>query len=117
MAHPVCISTPSTPRHSGRALSSKRAHLSSIDKNGHPRCLFVMRKNSLNMKTTFVSGLLVMLALWFGYSLGYHHGRRDESSNWLSRLQFQNGKVVLGPGKVEVHPTPAVNSIPDIRRK
>jgi hypothetical protein len=76
-----------------------------------------MRKISLNMKTTFIGSLLVMLALWFGYSLGYHHGRREESSCWWSRLQFQNGDVVLGPSKVELHLTPAVNSIPDMRRK
>ena len=76
-----------------------------------------MRKTSLNMKTTFIGTLLVMLALWLGYIFGYHHGRRDESSIWWSRLQFQNGEVVLGPSKVELHATPAVNSIPDIRRK
>ena len=56
-------------------------------------------KNSLNMKTTFIGSLLVMLALWFGYSLGYHRGRRDESSIWWSRLQFQNGEVVLQPAR------------------
>lgn len=88
-----------------------------IDKNGHPRCLFVVRMNNLNMRIALISSSLVMLALWLGYSLGYRQGKRDESNNWLSRLQFQNGQVVLGPGKVELHFAPAVNSIPDINRK
>ena len=76
-----------------------------------------MSTNHFNLKTTLTVILLLLLALWSGYGLGYRHGRQDELVGWLSRLQNQNGKVVLGPRKWDLHPTHAVNSSPEICRK
>ena len=42
------------------------------------------------MKRIWVAGVLVMLALWLGFSSGYHFGRQNERSAWES-----NGVVVI----------------------
>jgi hypothetical protein len=34
------------------------------------------------MKRIWAAGALVVLALWFGYSLGYHHGKQAERAAW-----------------------------------
>ena len=41
----------------------------------------------LNMKKTGAAAVLVVLALWLGYYLGYHNGVRQERGAWLATEQ------------------------------
>ncbi len=64
------------------------------------------------MKTILISGFLVILALWLGFSLGYHDGMRDGRDEFLSMAHDQNGNAVILVGKSKSHVPPYVNSIP-----
>ncbi len=39
------------------------------------------------MKTTAIAGMLVVVALWFGYALGYQRGLKTERRAWESTEQ------------------------------
>lgn len=45
------------------------------------------------MKRLWAAGALVVLGLWFGYSLGYHHGRQVERAAWQGTevVEFDRG--------------------------
>ena len=51
-----------------------------------------MRK-LLDMKTIRVAAVLVVLALWLGYYLGYHNGIQQERRAWLATEQV----ITLAP--------------------
>ena len=44
-------------------------------------------KKLLDMKTTGIAAVLVVLALWLGYYLGYHNGVLQERRAWLATEQ------------------------------
>ncbi len=76
-------------------------------------------KVPLNMKTILAGAAFVVLALWIGYALGYHHGVRNEQKAWSSTYQLdRSGQRIYnrwpGSGRVVVRPIPAVN-VPDPR--
>jgi hypothetical protein len=76
-------------------------------------------KEHLNMKTILTAAAFVVLALWIGYALGYHHGVRNEQKAWSSTYQLdRSGQRIYnrwpGSGRVVVRPVPAVN-VPDPR--
>jgi hypothetical protein len=39
-------------------------------------------KEHLYMKSIVIGGVGAVLVLWLGYSLGYHHGLREERRAW-----------------------------------
>ena len=50
-----------------------------------------------------------MLALWFGYNRGYHHGVQNERRAWESTAQWNRSTVMLDnttppPRVVYIHP-------------
>ncbi len=47
------------------------------------------------MKTTIISGSIVVLALWFGYNRGYHQGVQNERRAWESTAQRDTSIVTL----------------------
>ena len=53
-------------------------------------------KKLLDMKTIGTAAVLVLLALWLGYYLGYHHGVQQERRAWLATEQT----VTLPPASV-----------------
>ena len=44
-------------------------------------------KKLFDMKTIGTAAVLVLLALWLGYYLGYHHGVQQERRAWLATEQ------------------------------
>jgi len=76
-------------------------------------------KEHLNMKTILTAAAFVVLALWIGYALGYHHGIRNEQKAWSSTYQLDSsGRRIYnrwpGTGRVVVHWSAGVNT-PDPR--
>jgi hypothetical protein len=59
----------------------------------------------MNMKKTGAAAVLVVLALWLGYYLGYHDGVQQERRAWLATEQ-----VLPGPALTVVAGRPAIQT-------
>jgi hypothetical protein len=58
------------------------------------------------MKRIWAAGAFVVLGLWLGYCLGYHHGRQDEQAAWLGTevVEFDRGDGQLERGSQSLDP-------------
>ena len=51
------------------------------------------------MKKTCIAGVLVLLALWIGISIGYYDGMHAERQSWEATAQVEPTGVVALDGK------------------
>ena len=56
-------------------------------------------KARINIKGIVMFAAVLLLSVWAGYAVGYHHGVRDDQREWWASIQFdtQGNHVFLGP--------------------
>jgi hypothetical protein len=55
------------------------------------------------MKTTIMAGVMVLLALWFAYNRGYHHGVQKERRAWESTARWEQSPPTLHDDRPRLH--------------